>query len=664
MEEPEAARVAFVANVRSLMRMSFVAAPAEPPVRVAAGRAWPFALLVVLAVLAAYANSFPGAFFFDDGDAILANTSIRDLHNWRAILAPPVRAGIGGRPFANLTFALNYAANGYNPAGYHAVNLAIHLLAALLLFAVTRRTLLLPSMRGRFGRFANAGGALVALFWGLQPLQANIADYVSQRTEGLMAALYLLTLYAFIRSVEQASRAWAAVAIAACALGMATKEDMVTLPAVVWLYDRTFLSGSFLRALRAHAGRYLGLVATWGLLAYLMLTSKLSDRGVGFGLGRSWSDYALTELQSIRRYLTLSVWPHPLVFDYGPKYLHGLAAALPDLLLVVAVGALAIVALWRAPRAGFCLAAFFILLSPSSSVVPVVEQPCAENRVYLPLVGIAALVVVGAIRLVGRRAVVMLAVAAVALGLTTAARNRAFASETAVWWDTVAKNPTNARANNNLGNSLLKDGHTALAAPYFDAAIRLSPRYADAHNNRGVVLLREGHPRAAITEFQAALRYKARYANAQYNLGEALLEANRPAEAIPALEAARRLDPNSPKTRNDLGMALLNVGRVAESITQLQAAIRLDPGMAAAHYNLGNSFSRAGRVPEALAEYDAALRLNPRYAQAENNAGVLLLHQGRLRAAAARFEAALRIDPKYAAARSNLALTRSKPAAR
>jgi len=45
----------------------------------------------------------------------------------------------------NLTFALNYAVGKLNPWGYHAVNLAIHILAALALFGIVRRTLLLSA---------------------------------------------------------------------------------------------------------------------------------------------------------------------------------------------------------------------------------------------------------------------------------------------------------------------------------------------------------------------------------------------------------------------------------------------------------------------------------------------------------------------------------------
>ena len=102
------------------------------------------ALVLVVAAILAYANSFRGPFVFDDVEAIVENETIRSLSP--AVLSPPFADGqtVGGRPLVNLTLALNYAVGGLNPVGYHVVNLAIHLAAMLVLFGLFRRTLLIP----------------------------------------------------------------------------------------------------------------------------------------------------------------------------------------------------------------------------------------------------------------------------------------------------------------------------------------------------------------------------------------------------------------------------------------------------------------------------------------------------------------------------------------
>lgn len=619
---------------------------------------WP-RVLIALAVFLVYANSFPGGFFFDDDAAIVQNESIRDLTDLRAVVSPPVQAGIGGRPFANLTYALNYALSGYAPWSYHAVNLGLHAAAALLLFALTRRTLLLPVIPERFRSLANDIALVVALFWGLHPLQTNIVDYASQRTEGLMGVLYLFTLYGFLRAVTSSSRRWVAVTITTCFLGMATKEVMVTAPVMVLLFDRTFLAGSFVAALKRRWPIYTGLALSWALLSVLMLTSKLTERGIGFGLGQSGFTYALTECRAVLRYLQLAVWPNPLVFDYGPLYLHGAKEAWPSITLLALVLAGTSLAVWRAPLIGFAAAWFFVTLAPSSSIVPVVQQPCAENRVYLPLAGIAVLMTLLGFRLFGRRAQVCLFVISGLLGIATVARNPAFASELAIWTDTVPKRTENARAANNLGNALLKQNRTLEAMPHFETAIRLSPSYSDAHNNRGVSFLRLKKYNEALVEFRTAIEHRSDYADAHYNVGEAYIQLGKPTEAITALRRSLQLEPKNSKAYNNLGIALLDIGQVDESIKAERQALALNPEMPEAHYNLGNSLARAYQPAAALAEYDLALKFDPKFARAHNNAGVLLLQQGKATEAEARFVAALQLNPNYPEAKRNLAIVRN-----
>ena len=168
-----------------------------------------------------------------------------------------------------------------------------------------------------------------------------------------MGLFYLLTLYAFIRGAE-ASRPgrWHSLAVVACLLGMASKEVMVTAPLMVLLYDRTFVAGSFREAWQRRRWFYLALAGTWLLLAALL--SGLYHRAVGFGLGISWWIYALTECKVVVQYLGLSVWPHPLVFDYGGVNVdvakHGTELMPYELgLALLVAGTLA--ALWRRPRA-------------------------------------------------------------------------------------------------------------------------------------------------------------------------------------------------------------------------------------------------------------------------------------------------------------------------
>lgn len=218
------------------------------------------AMLLLLAVGIAYSGSLQGPFVFDDVPAIVQNPTLRSARDLAGLLAPPGdQAGtVGGRPVLNASFALNFASGGIRPVGYHAVNIGIHAAATLLLFGVIRRTL---ARRARvrasegLGEPPDSRRSLMlaffsALLWAVHPLQTESVTYVVQRAESLMGLLYLLTLYSFVRFADRPpgrARGWALISVSACLLGMATKETMVSAPLVVFLYDRTFVSGSFRR---------------------------------------------------------------------------------------------------------------------------------------------------------------------------------------------------------------------------------------------------------------------------------------------------------------------------------------------------------------------------------------------------------------------------------
>lgn len=581
-------------------------------------------LLVVAVMLLAYQNSFTGPFVFDDVGAIPANKTIRHLWPIGDVLSPPASAGVGGRPVVNLSLAINYALGGTSVGGYHFLNLAIHILAALTLFGIVRRTLLQPSLRKRFGAVAEGLALATAVIWAVHPLQTEAVTYISQRSESLMGLFYLLTLYGFIRGTEsQGSGYWFILSIDACLLGMATKEVMVTAPLMVLLYDRTFVAGSFRSAWRQRWRLYVGLGCTWLLLGYLI--AGLHHRGVGYGLGTGWWEYALTESRVVVNYLWLALWPHPLIFDYAMVMnIRHAAEAIPYALILVLLAAGVVVALKRWPTIGFLGAWFFVILAPTSSVVPIAYQPMAESRLYLPLAALVVLGVMAIYALAGRRTVAVVTVLAVGLGVLTWRRNQDYRSALAIWDDTVTKWPENPRARDNLGDALSQAGKVKDAIGQYEAAVRLKPDYAEAYNNLGVTLAQSGSAPEAIKNYQQALRIDPNYAEAHSNFANTLKQSSRVPEAIEQYEQALRIDPDMAGTHYNLAVTLEQAGRVQDAVGHYEHALRIDPQMAGAHFALGIALMRLSRHQEALSHFDQALRLKPDYVEAQNGLAWLL----------------------------------------
>ena len=354
---------------------------------------WWRASLLVLAGLVVYWNSFSGPFVFDDVASVVENQQIR---SWRLadVLAPEREAPTAGRPLVNASFAFNYALGGLDVRGYHAWNLGVHLACALLLFGVVRRTLQAPALRARFGDRAADLAFAVALLWAVHPLNTEVVDYITQRTESMMGMFYLATMYASLRAVTEPSWRWPSVAALCCAAGMACKESMVTAPLMVALYDRSFVFPSVRDAWARRWRLYAGLAAAWIVLA-LLLWSGPRAHSAGFASGITAWTYLLNQTRMIPHYLRLAIWPRSLVVNYGWPAPVTLADVLPQALFISVLFVATVVALVRSPALGFAGAWFFVTLAPTSSIVPIATEVGAERRMYLPLIAIIALAVVG-----------------------------------------------------------------------------------------------------------------------------------------------------------------------------------------------------------------------------------------------------------------------------
>ena len=583
--------------------------------------------------------------------------TIRHLWPIWPALSPPNGAAVGGRPLLNLSYALNYAIGGTAVAGYHLVNLLIHVLAAWTLFAMVRRALLQPVLAKRFGSAATALALAVSAIWAWHPLQSESVTYLSERAELLMGLFYLLTLYCFIRGAESdekgGSRIWLSLSVLACLAGVATKEIIVTAPLMVFLYDRTFISGSFSGAWRRHWPVYASLAATWLPIGWLM--SGIQDRGVGFGQADiAWWAYGLAECRVIVKYLLLALWPHPLVFDYGRIAALQMAEVWPYALVLALLLTITVWALLCRPNRsgdmggqalGFAGAWFFLILAPTSSLVPLAGAPMAESRLYLPLAGVVAFAVIGAFALAGRRTWPIFAIVAAALGLASVQRNQDYSSAQALWNDTVAKNPANPRAHNNLGEALAQiPGRLPDAVAQFEAALQLRPDYEAAHFNLGVTLLKLGRFEEAVAHLKKADSVRHRD-NVHLYLGEALAGLHHYSDAAAEYSLHTRVEPGNGRAWYGLGNALAAQGMLSEAASAFAEAVRIIPGNPELAFALGDALAELRRYPEAAAAYRQGLARAPDRVEAHNNLGNVLVLSGQFRAAAAEFREALRLRP-------------------
>jgi tetratricopeptide (TPR) repeat protein len=615
-------------------------------------------VLVIAAGLLAYHTSFSGAFLFDDTSSILENPTIRRLWPIWKPLSPPHHGGltVEGRPLINLSLAINYALGGYNVWGYHALNVAAHILAGLTLLGIVRRTLRQPRLRGRFGAAADELALATALLWTVHPLQTEAVTYVIQRTESIMGLFYLLTIYCFIRAAESSRSAlWYGFCVSAFLLGTVSKEVIASAPLMVLLYDRAFLSGSFREAWRRRWPLYVALAGAWVLQGFLLASAQLPTtlaNAKRVGLSR-WV-YLRTQPGVILYYLRLSLWPHSICFDHAwPMANTFMSIVPPTVVMLIILGATA----WAVAKNsvwGYVGAWFFLILAPSSSIMPL-HSAIYEHRMYLSLAAVVSAVVTGLYALIGRRSFAVFVLMVIGLGCLTWRRNQDYRSEVIFWQDAVTKYPNGPLAHYNFGVALGRVGRLQEAIEQYQQVLRINPHNSEAHNNWGVILAKMGAEQEALEHYEQALRFDPDNAEAHYNLGIALAGAGSTNDAVRQYEQALRINPDYVAAHYNLANYLLKANRIDDAIRHYEDALRFNPDYADAHHNLGNAFLQAGRTQEAIDQYEQALRLDPQIAEAHYNLGVVLERVGRIHDATRHYEQALRLKPEYAEAHYNLA---------
>jgi len=633
-------------------------------------------LLVLWAlVFAAYSNSFHGDFVFDNEAAIGEDPRIQSatLDNVGRIFTEGywhVNAASGlYRPFTTLTYLLNYSllGNGSDPAGYHALNLGIHLINVLFVYVLG--SLLLED--------AWMALALAAL-WGVHPLTTESVTNIVGRADLLAAFGLLGGLICYVKGLSAQGRqrvAWIAGVVAAQTIGLLSKENAAVLPGIMLLFDITWPA---LASWKKRAPVYA--VLTLPLVVFFLLRRQLhAPMFIPFSenplVRADFLTARITAVKMIGKYLWLFVWPAHLspdytynavpIFDWHISQWEDLKAFIAITACAAALGFA--IRMYRVSKpAFFLLLFFFIALAPTSNLLILIGSIGAERFLYLPIVGLAGCAVL-AIRSLSARAASsqpriawsVIAACCVVLGARTYARNKDWQDELHLWSSAVEVCPNGARPHMNLGRALEQiPGRLPEAIAQYETAVRIDPESAQAHFNLG-----NGYTQApgrmvdAIREYQAAIRIQPGSAEAHNNLAHALSQVpGHTDEAIDEWKTAIRLNPNHARAHYNLANAYAQSGRMQVAIAEWESAVRINPEIADAHYNLGNAYSQMpARLSDAIAEYRQAVRIDPSLAQAHNNlANALARAPNGISQAIVEWQAALRLQPDLAEAHYNL----------
>lgn len=529
---------------------------------------------VVIGLLVAIVCAFAGVvqcdfIDLDDRSHVLENPVVRGGLTWAgvkdAFVTPHASLWV---PLTWLSFMADVSVFGLNPGAMHAVNLALHAVASVLLFLALRR------MTGRLWE-----SAAVAALFGLHPINVESVAWVTERKNVLCAVFWMLTLHMYARHAERPGAIRFLAVLATFALALLSKPLAVTLPFALLLLDfwplQRHLKTRWLRlALEKLPLLALALLGAWMQMRAVHArgqTVPLELVPLTVRISNAVTSYAI--------YLGDLAWPARLgVFYPHPLKMETVGLSLAALLL----GAISFAA-WRERTrrpyllVGWCW--FLGTLVPMIGLVQAGSQARADRFTYIAQIGIFVGLVWLA-RSLGRARVMAFAAVTIliAFALLTARQVAFWNDSTALFEHTLSVTRPNARVEGLAGNARARSGEYAAAVPHYENALRLLPDMAETWNDFGAALTHLDRDRDAARAFAQALARGPESTTARYNLASTLARLGQREQAIGQFRLVAAAMPDFGRAHYHLGRLLAEGGQRAEALDHLRIAARLMPG--------------------------------------------------------------------------------------
>ena len=346
------------------------------------------ALIMIIAGFIAYSNSFDASFHWDDLPQLLEREIV---HNPANFLEVNTWKNVNLRPLSLLTFSFNYAAGGEQLAGYHLVNLFLHILTSFLVFLLARFTIGLLVREDKLDqRLKDLSALFVALLFLLHPLQTMAVTYIVQRMTILAALFYVLSVFLYAKgrlayleggSITKSS-GLIAIAFIAGIMGVLSKQNAATFPAAFILYELFFIRKADGRMCKKY------IVAAASMLTLIFLFVMFSGRLPVETTNFTRLEYFSAQLGVFYKYILLVLFPISQNADYFIRVEPPLIGAVQiiGLILILGLTGLGIYLFRKNKLIAFGIFWFLITMSIESSLIPI-RDIMMEHRMYLPLFG-------------------------------------------------------------------------------------------------------------------------------------------------------------------------------------------------------------------------------------------------------------------------------------
>jgi tetratricopeptide (TPR) repeat protein len=604
--------------------------------------------LILLATCYVYSPALRGAPLWDD-DAHLTRPELQSFVGLARIWIEPA-ATQQYYPLLHSAFWLEHRMWGDSTFGYHAVTLAWHLLAVVLLYSILRK-LRVP------------GALLAAALFALHPVMVESVAWISEQKNTLSAVFYLAAMRVYLEFDQSRRRSPYVAALLLFILGLLTKTVVATLPAallVIFWWQRGAIDW---RRDVLPLAPFFALGAVGGALTAYVEYALIGAQGATHEM--PLIDRVLMAGRVVWFYLSKLVWPADLVFIY-PRWQIDASAWWQWLFVAATLAMFVVLWSWRRRSRG-PLAAWLLFVGTLVPVLgflnvyPFIFSLVADHFQYLASIAVftlvAATIATGLSRLkpascaIGIAACVLLVGA---LGGLTRHQSRLYVDNVTLFEHTVARNPASWMAQYNLGMALMLQGKRPDAITHFQESLRIRPDYYEARNNLALAYVEAGQVQQGIDEYHEAIRQHPDSWEAYFNLGNALLRLGNTTESLAEYAAALARRPADPTILNQMAVALMALNRDSEAEEKLRQALEIDPGNVECLNSLGLCFVKVGKMSQAIEQFEQALKNSPDDVSAHNNLGTLFANTDDTANAVAHFQEAVRLSPNTPHLRSNL----------
>ena len=538
-------------------------------------------------------------------------------------------------PLTGLSHIMDCQLFGADAGRHHLVNLLIHIVNTLLIFAV-------------LWQMTNAlwASAFVAACFGVHPLHVESVAWISERKDVLSTMFWLLTMFAYFRYARMPTISYYILTLILFTLGLMAKPMVVTLPFLFllldyWPLERMKLlgtdknSGSQKHSASDRWKNFLKLIlekipffVLSAVFCVITIAVQSSSGAVKDTTRFPVPTRIANAVVSYARYIEKMVWPVNLTFFYphpGEKIVYWQVFG-----AFIFLAGITYLIIRESARYKYLLTGWFWYLGTLVPVIGLIQvggQSMADRYTYIPLVGLFIIAAWGANDILAKWSykkivLTLLSLAIIAI-LTVLTRFQA--------------------------------NYWRHSWSLFERAIAVTEGNYIAYDGRGLLYQQKGQYDLAISDFQKALSANPWYAPAYNNLGLVYNNKGGYDLAISCYNKAIEINPKKVQTYNNRGNAYKGKGQLDSAIADYNKAIEMDPEFAEAYYNRGNAYLNKKDFDRAISDYNKSIELKPMNAEAYSNRGLAYLNKGDFDHAISDYNKSIEIDPKYAIAYNNRA---------